>query len=162
MNSLAEVVGSIDGSLVPYALPELPRGRWEERLPDDPDRAFVLEAVYEGFLLHYREPRAFAGMDSDMRLLAGDALIDVLVGPDNYRALPDLLERAAAGRKGLAVDLSEYAAGSALARAGVISGSDMTAEAALAKLYYLFSRGYSVEKVKREMQRNLRGEMTAS
>src|SRR2546426_4714584 len=41
-------------------------------------------------------------------LLAGDSLIDVLVGPDSYRALPDLLERAAAGRKGLAVDLSEY------------------------------------------------------
>jgi hypothetical protein len=74
VSALAEVVGSIDASLVPYALPELPRGRWEERLRDDPDRAFVLEAVYEGFLLHYREPRAFAGMDSDMRLLAGDAL----------------------------------------------------------------------------------------
>src|SRR3989454_1597845 len=41
-------------------------------------------------------------------LLAGDALIDVLVGPDSYRALPDLLEKAVAGRKGLAVDLSEY------------------------------------------------------
>ncbi|TLY34754.1 MAG: tRNA (N6-isopentenyl adenosine(37)-C2)-methylthiotransferase MiaB [Nitrospirae bacterium] len=41
-------------------------------------------------------------------LLASDALIDVLVGPDSYRALPDLLEKAAAGRKGLAVDLSEY------------------------------------------------------
>jgi len=40
--------------------------------------------------------------------LDGDALIDVLVGPDSYRALPDLLEQAAAGRKGLAVDLSEY------------------------------------------------------
>jgi hypothetical protein len=34
----------------------------------------VLEAVYEGFLMHYREPRAFAGMDPDLRLLAGDAL----------------------------------------------------------------------------------------
>jgi hypothetical protein len=33
-----------------------------------------MEAVYEGFLMHYREPRAFAGMDPDMRLLAGDAL----------------------------------------------------------------------------------------
>lgn len=60
------------------------------------------------------------------------------------------------------VDLSEYAAGSALARTGVISGFDLTAEAALAKLYYLFSRGYSPDKVKREMQRNLRGELTAS
>src|SRR5438874_8224558 len=60
------------------------------------------------------------------------------------------------------VDLGEYATGSALARAGVISGFDMTAEAALAKLYYLFSRGYGPDKVKREMQRDLRGEMTAA
>jgi len=60
------------------------------------------------------------------------------------------------------VDLSEYAAGSALARAGVISGFDMTAEAALAKLYYLFSRGYKADRVTREMQRDLRGEMTVT
>jgi L-asparaginase len=58
------------------------------------------------------------------------------------------------------VDLGEYAAGSALARAGVISGYDMTAEAALAKLFYLFSRGHRPERVKREMQRDLRGEVT--
>jgi L-asparaginase len=57
------------------------------------------------------------------------------------------------------VMLGEYAAGTALAGAGVISGSDMTAEAALAKLYYLFSRGWPSERVKREMQRDLRGEM---
>ena len=38
-------------------------------------RAFTLEAVYEGFLLHYREPRNFsADMDPDLRLLAGDSL----------------------------------------------------------------------------------------
>ena len=53
------------------------------------------------------------------------------------------------------VDLGEYATGSALARAGVISGYDMTAEAALAKMYYLFSRGWAPAKVKREMQRDL-------
>jgi tRNA-2-methylthio-N6-dimethylallyladenosine synthase len=41
-------------------------------------------------------------------LLAGDSLIDVLAGPDSYRSLPELLEQAAAGRKGMAVDLSEY------------------------------------------------------
>jgi L-asparaginase len=58
------------------------------------------------------------------------------------------------------VDLGEYATGTALARAGVISGYDLTAEAALAKLYYLLSRGGSPERVKREMQRDLRGEMT--
>lgn len=58
------------------------------------------------------------------------------------------------------VNLAEYAAGSALARVGVISGYDMTAEAALAKLYYLFSRGLSPARVKREVQRDLRGELT--
>ncbi len=34
----------------------------------------MLEAVYEGYLMHYGEPRAFRGMDADLRLLAGDAL----------------------------------------------------------------------------------------
>jgi hypothetical protein len=38
------------------------------------ERQFVLEAVYEGYLLHYGSPRLFAGMDADLRLLAGDAL----------------------------------------------------------------------------------------
>src|SRR5207302_9787536 len=60
------------------------------------------------------------------------------------------------------VDLGEYATGTALARAGVISGYDMTAEGALTKLYYLFSRGYSSGKVKREMLRDLRGEVTTT
>src|SRR6266496_1371962 len=41
-------------------------------------------------------------------LLDGHSPIDVLVGPDSYRSLPDLLEKATAGRKGMAVDLSEY------------------------------------------------------
>jgi len=59
-----------------------------------------------------------------------------------------------------AVNLGEYATGSALARAGVISGYDMTAEAALTKLYHLFSRGAIVDAVQREMQRDLRGEVT--
>ena len=43
-------------------------------LPDADGRAYVLEAVYEAYLLHYGESRAFAGMDADMRLLAGDTL----------------------------------------------------------------------------------------
>ncbi len=58
------------------------------------------------------------------------------------------------------VDLTEYATGSALASAGVISGFDMTSEAALAKMYYLFSRGDSPDQVKATMQDDLRGELT--
>ena len=36
--------------------------------------ALVLEAVREGYLLHYGEPRLLAGHDADLALLAGDYL----------------------------------------------------------------------------------------
>jgi hypothetical protein len=35
---------------------------------------FVLEAVHEGYLLHYGEANGFPGMDEDLSLLAGDSL----------------------------------------------------------------------------------------
>jgi L-asparaginase len=58
------------------------------------------------------------------------------------------------------VNLEGYATGSALARVGVISGFDMTAEAALAKLVYLFSQNRAAAEVRELMQTNLRGELT--
>lgn len=38
------------------------------------DHAFVIEAVREGYLLHYGEPRLLVGHDEDLALLAGDYL----------------------------------------------------------------------------------------
>ncbi|MFL5827157.1 MAG: hypothetical protein ACJ76V_11600 [Thermoleophilaceae bacterium] len=73
MSVLAEIVAAVDPTLAAYAVPEPGPGRFEDT-PLDHDRAFVLEAVHEAYLMHYGEPRAFAGMDSDLRLLAGDAL----------------------------------------------------------------------------------------
>ncbi|MBU0490283.1 MAG: asparaginase [Chloroflexi bacterium] len=58
------------------------------------------------------------------------------------------------------VRLGDYATGATLARAGVIGGADMTAEAALTKLFYLFSQGLGPAEVKREMSHDLRGELT--
>lgn len=72
MSALAEVAAAADPALAPYRVPEPGEGRFETAL--DPERAFVLEAVHEGYLLHYGEPRAFQGLEDDLRLLAGDSL----------------------------------------------------------------------------------------
>lgn len=49
--------------------------------------ALVIEAVREGYLLHYGEPRLLAGHDSDLGLLAGDYLY--ALGLDRLAALGD-------------------------------------------------------------------------
>lgn len=55
-----------------------------------------------------------------------------------------------------------YAAGLNLAKAGCISGHDLTSEAAITKLMYLFGLGLRPEEVKKYMQRPLCGEMTVN
>jgi hypothetical protein len=71
MSVLGEIVSAADPALAEYAVEDAGPERFAAV---EGVRGFVLEAVYEGYLMHYGEPRAFRGMDADLRLLAGDAL----------------------------------------------------------------------------------------
>lgn len=84
--------------------------------PDPAQYALVVEAVREGYLLHYASPRLLSGHDPDLALLAGDYLyalgIERLAGlgdPAAVGELADLISLCAQlhseGREGLVADL---------------------------------------------------------
>ena len=58
--------------------------------------------------------------------------------------------------------LGAYAASSSLKTFGALSCLDMTTEAAVAKFYYLFSKGVDRQTLIRAMETNLRGEVSIS
>jgi hypothetical protein len=85
-----------------------PRSRGREQ-----DVAFVVEAIHEGYLLHYGQGRLLGADDADLALLAGDRLyalglarLAAAADLDAVRALADLIalsaQARAAGDKALA------------------------------------------------------------
>jgi hypothetical protein len=103
MSVLAEVAAAADPALAPYALKDPGPGRFDDL---ESVRGFVLEAVYEGYLMHYGQPRAYAGMEEDLCLLAGDALYAL-----------GLSRLAEAGDLAAVAELSDLISGTAQAHA---------------------------------------------
>lgn len=58
------------------------------------------------------------------------------------------------------VSLGGYEAGNIFKEAGAVSGYDMTTECAIAKLYYLYSKGYTTATIKEMLEIPLRRELT--
>jgi L-asparaginase len=58
------------------------------------------------------------------------------------------------------VDMGKYQTGLELFKAGVISGYDITTEAAITKLMFLLGRGYSYGEIVENMNESLRGEIS--
>jgi hypothetical protein len=100
---LSEIAAAVSPSLAHYAVEEPGPQRFGAALGE---RLFVLEAVYEGYLLHYGKPRLFEGMDPDLRLLAGDALYAL-----------GLARLAESGDLPAVAELSDLISGSAQAQA---------------------------------------------
>ena len=101
-----------------------------------------------------------------------DALVLETFGTGNIpnydEALPPLIARAIANGTTVVVctqcsqgtvRLGAYETSSELAKAGAVSGSNMTTEATVAKLYYLFSLGLEHSEISRLIETDLRGEL---
>ena len=86
----------------------------------------------------------------------GDSLLPIIRKAFNAGSVVTVCSQCPQGT----VSLGAYATSSPLKEAGAVSGYDMTTEAAVAKLYYLFSQNLSKEEIKAKMEENLRGELS--
>jgi L-asparaginase len=121
--------------------------------------------------------KLFPGIKTDLisKLLTDSAIKAVVLetfGSGNAGTAPHflkLLEQASSEGKillnisqcsGGEVRQKDYAAGRGLSKAGIISGKDMTTEAAVTKLMFLLGRNMPKQKIIEMLQENLRGELT--
>jgi hypothetical protein len=86
LQALAEQLRAEETPIAPHVIDPAERSQLGE-LAGGGEHALVVEAVREGYLLHYEQPRLLAGHDQDLGLLAGDYLY--ALGLDRLAALED-------------------------------------------------------------------------
>jgi hypothetical protein len=86
LQALADHLRAEDTPIAPHVVEPAEPSQLGE-LAGGGEYALVVEAVREGYLLHYEEPRLLSGHDSDLALLAGDYLY--ALGLDRLAALGD-------------------------------------------------------------------------
>ena len=86
------------------------------------------------------------------------ALLDALKQANEKQIILVAVSQVFVGR----IDFSLYAAGAELDELGVISGRDMTLEAAYTKLMVLFRLGYTVSKIKQLFGQSIVGEVSTA
>lgn len=86
LQALADQLRAEETPIAPHVVDPAEPSQLSE-LAGGGEYALVIEAVREGYLLHYEKPRLLAGHDSDLALLAGDYLY--ALGLDRLAALGD-------------------------------------------------------------------------
>ncbi len=145
-----------------------------ELLRPRPQAAFRLQAIQAHPIVSLR---LFPGLMTEiLRHLIKTPLKGLVLetyGAGNAPNHPDLLEvlntacqqsvvvNCTQCQQGM-VDMQQYATGNTLYKMGVISGLDITPEAAYCKLLYLFSKYQNTAQVKASFALNLAGEMRES
>jgi len=86
LQALADQLRTEDTPIAPHVVDPAEPSQLGE-LAGGGEYALVIEAVREGYLLHYEQPRLLAGHDSDLALLAGDYLY--ALGLDRLATLGD-------------------------------------------------------------------------
>lgn len=110
--------------------------------------AQVMAAPVQGVVFETYGAGTFPSANEDLIAVVADAIQRGVVVVNTSSVL------AGRVRPGL------YGTGAALARVGVVSGEDMTPEAALTKLYCLLAEGHTPEETRKRMGWNMAGELT--